>query len=151
MKYDVKSVLTTDQIVLGMDATDRYDLIRQAARLLQDTTDVVRDLDQLVADAIDREEELATGIEHGVAMPHARTRAVTGLRAAFIRPRNPVDFGSPDGGESDIIFFSAIPMDNVDAYLHLTASLVRRLHNPRVLDQLRDAQSPDDVLRTLTD
>lgn len=141
-------VLRPDTVFLDLDAPDRFVLIREvSARLGREST--VTDTDQLARDAILREEELSTGIDHGIAMPHARSDAVTRLTCAFVRPARPVDFGSADGRPCDLIFFSAVPRACVDQYLHFTAAVVRRLQGDGVVNQLRDAESAEQIISAL--
>ncbi|MCB2213664.1 PTS sugar transporter subunit IIA [bacterium] len=140
--------LTDDNVFLGVEASDRYELIREVAKRLGQIEDV-SDVKQLAEDAIQREKELSTGIDRGIAMPHARTNAVSQLICAFVRPAQPIDFGSEDGKPCDLIFFSAVPRKCVDQYLHFTAGIVRQLQKPGAREGLRSAQNAKDVLSAL--
>ncbi|MBS1261550.1 MAG: PTS system mannose-specific EIIBCA component [Calditrichaeota bacterium] len=137
-----------ENLFFDLDAADRFELIRQVTGRLEGR-DGVLDAKELARDAITREQELSTGIDRGVAMPHARTNAVGALICAFVRPVQPIDFGSADGKPCDLIFFSAVPRRCVDQYLHLTAAIVRRLQQDNVIDRLRGARSASDVLAAL--
>jgi len=146
--FNLADVLTSDTIFFDMKGDTRSDLIRRICERLADRDEVVS-AERMAEAAIEREEELPTGIEKGIALPHARTNAVKKLVCAFIRPATPIDFSSPDGEPSDLIFFSAIPTDCVDEYLRLTAGLIRKLHTPGVIDELRNANTTSDILKAL--
>jgi mannitol/fructose-specific phosphotransferase system IIA component (Ntr-type) len=145
---NLKEKLHQGNVFLDVDVVDRFDVIRLIAGRLKDH-EVVGDISQLAEDAINREEELSTGIDRGIAMPHARTNAVSDLICAFVRPANPVDFGSADGQPCDLIFFSAVPRKCVDQYLHFTAAIVRKLQRPEVLEGLRKANNAQETLTVL--
>lgn len=137
-----------ERIFFDLEASDRFEFIREVSRRLSGS-EGISDADQMAQDAIIREEELSTGIDRGIAMPHARTNAVKELICAFVRPSEPVDFGSADGKPCDLIFFSAVPRKAVDQYLHLTAAIVRRLQKNGTTEKLRAASSKEDVLDAL--
>ncbi|HEB84077.1 MAG TPA: PTS sugar transporter subunit IIA [Bacteroidetes bacterium] len=141
---DLGELLTPQHIFLDMHAEDRFSLIRRICENLN-SDPVVRNAETLAEAAITREEEMSTGIENGVALPHARTNAVTHLLLAFVRPERPLDFSAPDSQPVDLVFFSAVPPRCVDEYLKLTASIVRLLQKPGVVDGLRAADTPEAV------
>ncbi|MCB2200481.1 PTS sugar transporter subunit IIA [bacterium] len=146
--FHLPDVLRRENIFFDLPGTTSSELIRNIAAKLAEC-DEIRDADKMALAAIEREEELPTGIESGIALPHARTDAVRKLLCAFARPANPINFESPDGKPCDLVFFAAVPTDGVDDYLHLTASLIRKLHHTDVADQLRNANSADDILKVL--
>lgn len=145
---NLREKLSVENVFLEIDAKDRFDLIQQVAKKLA-VREEVSDSGSLAEAALQREEELSTGIDRGIAMPHARTDAVSGLICAFVRPKNPIDFGSADGRPCDLVFFSAVPRKFVDQYLHFTAAIVRKLQKSEILEGLRSAKTPTDVLTAL--
>jgi|GEM_PF-2620852 len=148
INFDLSQVIKKENIFFDVDASDAQDLIGKVARKLAEHEDI-SNTDRLIDDAITREAELPTSLDNGIAMPHARCSAVDKLICAFVRPRNPLDFKSPDGNLTDIIFFSAIPANCVDEYLHLTARLVRKLNSSSTVEKLRASQTPEEVLDIL--
>lgn len=141
-------VLHHENIFFDVKGTTRTELIETIAQKLADRDEIL-DAKEMALAAIEREEELPTGIEAGIALPHARTNAVKKLLCAFIRPAQPIDFASPDGKKCDLIFFAAIPTDGVNEYLRLTASLIRKLHHTDVAELLRNANNANEVLDAL--
>ena len=148
--FNLPDTLKRENIFFDVQGATRTDLIRQIASKLADRDEIL-DAERMAQAAIAREEDLPTGIEAGIALPHARTDAVRKLLCAFIRPAHPIDFSSPDGKLCDLIFFAAIPTDGVNEYLRLTAGLIRKLHHSDVAEQLRNANSADEVLKILSD
>ncbi|MFH0883129.1 MAG: PTS sugar transporter subunit IIA [bacterium] len=142
------TLLTDDVIFLDMNAADRMDVIRQVADNLKDNEAVIN-VDRLVEDAVKREEELPTGLEHGIAMPHARTNAVRHILCAYVRLVEPLDFQAPDGKLCDLVFFSAVPPEGLDSYLHITAALVRKLSREDIREALRQAENSEQVIELL--
>ncbi len=144
----LKNSLRPETVFLDIEADDCFTLIREISNKIN-RENLVIDSERLAEDAITREQEMPTGINAGIALPHARTSAVSRMVLAFARPAKPVDFSSPDGNPSDLILFSAIPLDCIDEYLKITAHLVRRLSRQEVASDLRNAKTPGEVLELL--
>jgi mannitol/fructose-specific phosphotransferase system IIA component (Ntr-type) len=141
-------LITPDDILFDVSVNDRFELIREISRRL-DGSDGVLDPNQLAEDAINREQELATGLERGLAMPHARTNSVNRLICKVLRLKTPVSFDAPDGSLADIIIFSAVPPKGLDDYLHLVAAIVRRVSHDEVRDSLRRAKNAEELHNAL--
>jgi Kef-type K+ transport system membrane component KefB/mannitol/fructose-specific phosphotransferase system IIA component (Ntr-type) len=79
-----------------------------------------------------REEISATGIGHGVAIPHAR---VPGLKSSIIAvglSEGGVDFDAPDGLPAHVILMLLTPADDPEAQLDFSSAIARRFRDPQV-------------------
>ncbi|SDQ12468.1 PTS fructose transporter subunit IIABC [Microbacterium sp. cf332] len=136
--------------LVSLDAplgTDKKDVIRALARLVaaQGRAD---DADALADDAIAREAKDETGLPGGIAIPHAKSAAVTRASLAFARLKPGVDFGAPDG-PADLVFLIAAPADAAEAHLAVLSRLARSLMQDTFTADLRAARTADDVVRTV--
>ena len=75
----------------------------------------------------DREREGSTGIESGVALPHARTAAVDRMVCAFGISRAGIDFGAMDGKPSHFFAMVLMPPNASTEYTRLIGALARAL------------------------
>ncbi len=115
------ALITTDLVRLDADlGPDKHDTIRALARIVGDA-DRAADVQQLVADALAREETSATGLPGGIAIPHCRTAGVTEPTLAFVRLAPPVDFGAKDGA-ADLAFLICAPQGGDNTHLQLLTS-----------------------------
>ncbi|MDR7186354.1 MULTISPECIES: fructose-specific PTS transporter subunit EIIC [Microbacterium] len=103
------------------------------------------DAEALYADAWAREEKDETGLPGGIAIPHAKSAAVTTPSLAFARLNPGVDFGAPDGA-ADLVFLIAAPADAAEAHLAVLSKLARSLMQADFTSGLRAASSDDDVV-----
>nr|WP_274636444.1 fructose PTS transporter subunit IIA [Microbacterium bovistercoris] len=103
------------------------------------------DADALFADAWAREQQDETGLPGGIAIPHAKSPAVTEPALAFARLKPGVDFGADDG-PADLVFLIAAPADAAEAHLAVLSKLARSLMQDEFTSQLRAAATPDDVV-----
>lgn len=100
--------LTEQTVKVRLDAVGKEDAIREMAVLLA-RSGRVADVDELVATALRREEQGSTGLGEEIAIPHAKTDAVTAPVVGFARSAEGVEWGSPDGTKARLVFMIAVP------------------------------------------
>lgn len=122
----------------------KHDVIRSLATLLGDGGRA-DDVDRLVTDACSREQLSATGLAGGIAIPHCRTTGVDEPTLAFARLAPGVDFGASDG-PADLVFLVTAPAGGGADHLQILTRLARALVKPAFPDELRRAESADDVV-----
>ncbi|MFI1955622.1 fructose-specific PTS transporter subunit EIIC [Streptomyces xinghaiensis] len=101
----------------------------------------VTDLDGFLADVAAREEQMPTGLEGGIGIPHCRSAHVTEPTLAFGRSETGVDFGAADG-PADLIFLIAAPAGGDADHLSILSTLARRLMDDSFTGALRTAADP---------
>jgi len=128
---------------VGLGA-DKAAVIRSlAARVVSEGR--ATDADALFADAWAREQKDETGLPGGIAIPHAKSAAVTQASLAFARLAPGVDFGAPDG-PADLVFLIAAPEGAAEAHLAVLSKLARSLMQDDFTSGLRAAKTNDDVV-----
>ncbi|WIX99555.1 fructose PTS transporter subunit IIA [Amycolatopsis mongoliensis] len=130
-------LITADLVDLALDATDKNATVRGLAQRLV-SAGRVTDLDLFLKDVAAREEQMATGLEGGIGIPHCRSAAVTAPTLAFGRSAAGVDFGAPDG-PATLIFLIAAPEGGGSDHLQVLAALARRLVRVEFKQHLLDA------------
>ena len=140
-------IITADLVDLGLVASDRADATNQLAlRLAKDGR--VTDLDGFLADVRAREEQMPTGLEGGIGIPHARSAHVTTPSLAFGRSSAGVDFGAADG-PAHLVFLIAAPEGGGSDHMTILASLARRLVHQSFKDALAGAADPQSVVHII--
>jgi PTS system fructose-specific IIC component len=133
--------------LVSLDAAlggDKSEVIRAlAARVVAEGR--ATDAQALFDDAWAREEKDETGLPGGIAIPHAKSAAVTTPSLAFARLKPGVDFGAPDGA-ADLVFLIAAPADAAEAHLAVLSKLARSLMQADFTAGLRAAATDDEVV-----
>ncbi|SJM60573.1 fructose-specific PTS transporter subunit EIIC [Gulosibacter sp. 10] len=135
------------QLDIDLGAT-KQDVIREMAALVAASGRA--DAEGLAADALAREEQGATGMGNGIAIPHCRSAAVKQATLAFVRLKPAVDFDSADG-PADLAFMIAAPDGAHDDHLVLLARLAGKLVHADFLAALREATEPEQVVALVED
>lgn len=137
-------LITVDLVDLDLTGSDRHEATGSLVARLVDQGRVT-DAQGFLADVRAREEQMPTGIEGGIGIPHARSAHVTEPTLAFGRSKAGVDFGSADG-PADLIFLIAAPSGAGQDHMKVLSALARRLVHQSFRDALRTASTPDDVV-----
>ncbi|MFF4018170.1 fructose-specific PTS transporter subunit EIIC [Streptomyces sp. NPDC001843] len=141
--------LTERTVKVRLEAVGKEDAIREMAVLLA-RSDRVADVDELVAAALRREEEGTTGLGEEIAVPHAKTDAVTAPVVGFARSPEGVEWGSLDGTKARLVFMIAVPEAAAgDEHLRILALLSRKLMDAGFRERLAAAETESAVLGVL--
>lgn len=139
-------VLAVDRIAIDLSVSSKKSLLEKASELLASAPDGA-DVRQIFESLCQRERLGSTGLGHGVAIPHGRVSGQTGVAAALIRLRTPIDFDAPDQDRVDLFFALAVPDQCSDVYLRLLADIAERLGDSRQRERLRTADQADELLK----
>ncbi len=139
------SIITSELVSLDqIRASTPREVIQAVAEHIA-TTDRASDSQALFNDAWSREQESATGMPGGFAIPHCRTSAISAPTLAFARLASPVDFGSSDG-PADLVFFIAAPEGANQDHLKILSALATYLMRDEFVESLRNASSAQRVV-----
>ncbi|MFI8631800.1 fructose-specific PTS transporter subunit EIIC [Microbacterium sp. NPDC077663] len=131
---------------LGADKRAVIDALAQRVAAQGRATDGAR----LAEDAWAREEKDETGLPGGIAIPHAKSAAVTQASLAFARLTPGVDFGAEDGG-ADLVFLIAAPDTAAEEHLAVLSKLARSLMRDDFTAGLRAARNAEEVVAIVRD
>ncbi|MDD3746497.1 MAG: fructose-specific PTS transporter subunit EIIC [Anaerostipes sp.] len=96
-----------------------------------------------------REATGTTGIGGGIAIPHAKNKAVKNASLAAMTVPDGVDYEAMDGEPSKVFFMIAAPAEGSDVHLEALSRLSTILMDPAFLDSLIGATSKDEFLKLI--
>ena len=89
-------IISLDSTIVGLESDSKEAIIEELVGCLQIGT-AITDREKVLQAVLDREKIMSTGIGDGIAIPHGKSDAVTGLAAALGIHKRGVDFESLDG------------------------------------------------------
>ena len=147
----MEEILTVEQIIPGLKASDRSGVIHAMVNHVTDL-DLVQDQAWLEAALAARERLVPTTVPEGVAFLHARRRAADKFPKQFIAmarsPKGAV-FGPPDMGKTHIFFLLALRNDAL--HLRWLSRLAWIVRNPGRMSRLLEADSAKAIHATMLD
>jgi fructose-specific phosphotransferase system IIA component len=142
--------LSPESIFLDISGKDKSDVISKIVHRMKQRK-VIDDEKDFIKEVFQREALGCTAIGSGVAIPHARTRAVNRIIIAFARLSSGVDFGADDHEPVRLLFVLGTPPDAVGEYLKVLAKLSKLLKEEDTRARLMKAKSTKDVTNILED
>jgi PTS system nitrogen regulatory IIA component len=131
-------LLAADRIAMLVEPGNRDSVLDAAARLL--SSEDAPETTAAIGNSLRTRERLgSTAIGHGIAIPHGRSNAYGEARGAFLRLREPVEFGASDGEPVDLVFAMTVPEHFAQQHLQLLSELAERFADPAFRAALRAA------------
>jgi mannitol/fructose-specific phosphotransferase system IIA component (Ntr-type) len=144
---DLSSLLTVEQIVPRMAATERWGAILELVDVLVKVDKVRPEDHEVVLNALkQREETMSTGIGFGIAIPHASSDRVGEVVAAFGRSPGGIEFDSLDNAPVRFIVLFVVPRDQFQMHLRTLAAIAKLLNDRSVREALSTAATAEDIL-----
>ena len=141
----ITELLKKEAVKINVVANDKDDAIVQLVKLHTDAGNVNNP--EVYKEAIlAREEEGTTGMPGGIAIPHARTSAVTNAGLAAITVPGGVDFKATDGSKSDLLFMIAAPENSNNLYMEVLSKLAVMLVDEDFVKDLKSSKTPEEFL-----
>lgn len=151
-KPQLATFLRHDLLTVNLTGESKPEIIDELLALMAHSG-VLTKVDEARAAILAREEQMSTGMEHGVAIPHARTDTVGELVCAIGVKRDGIDYGSLDNEPSTIFVLTLTPTSAAAPHVQFMALITRALNaegRVRALaattkDELLDALLSKDV------
>ena len=96
-----------------------------------------------------REKLGSTAIGEGIAIPHCRINECAEAAGCLLTLQEPIDFGSTDGRDVDVIFVLLVPEEATQAHLNLLAALARSFSNADLCSRVRQTLDPEELRQLL--
>lgn len=141
----ITELLCASSIALNTHPANKAEAIDTLAALMN-KAGKLNDLDAYKKEVWKREEESTTGIGDGVAIPHARSKAVKKPGLAAITVSEGVEYESLDGKPAHLLFMIAAPEEGGNLHLQALAKLSGMLMDETFRQQLLQAQTPEEFL-----
>ena len=141
-------LLDSSCIVLELQADTKEGVIEELVDVL-DRTGRITDRTAVLDAVMERESAMSTGLEEGLAVPHAKSGAVSTLTAAMGIKRDGLDFESADGKPTTIVFLLIAELNNPGPHVRALAKIARLLSDPQIRVALVNVKSADEILATI--
>ncbi|MDW8465558.1 MAG: PTS sugar transporter subunit IIA [Chloroherpetonaceae bacterium] len=141
----LSDIISEKYIQIGLEAKLKNDLIEKML-MLAFTHPAVLDKAKLRSDVLKREKEMTTGIGKNVALPHAKTSAVSAPLLAFAVLKKEVEFAAIDDEPVKLVFLLATPEQMLTQHLKLLSRISRVVGSDAMREKLMRAESPAEVV-----
>ncbi|UOQ87487.1 PTS fructose transporter subunit IIABC [Gracilibacillus salinarum] len=141
----ITELLGKELIILEAEAQTKEQIIEELANQLGNNH-YLHDQKQFTQAIWDRENQTSTGIGDHVAIPHAKTKAVSKPAIAFARSKDGIDYDSLDGQPTHLFFMIAASEGANNDHLQTLSRLSTLLMDEDFRNQLMEANSIDELI-----
>lgn len=141
----ITDLMSKEAIKIHGHASSKMDAIEKMVSLM-DKQGNVSDKEVYKEAVIERENLSTTGMVDGIAIPHARTSAITHAGIAAMTLPEGVNYQSMDGQPTTLIFLIAAPDNGDNVHLQVLSELSTLLMDHDFCEDLKNAGSPEEFL-----
>lgn len=136
-------------INLNLKGNTKSEIIDELVEMLN-AAGKLNDKEEYKKQILKRESQSSTGLEEGIAIPHAKTAAVKIPSIAFGLSKNGVDYESLDGEPSKLFFMIAAPANASDTHIEILSKLTTMLLDDDIRERLLEVKTPQEVIEILS-
>lgn len=147
----ITDFLVENRIVFGLKSKNKEEVLKEMAELFLTSNDIIKEgmFDTFVEDLIERENLTSTGMQDGIAIPHAKSPAVEKLALSLAIVPEGIDFDSFDSEPSKLFFMIASPENIKREHLDLLQKISKLSYEEEILEDLINATDKSEVIKLL--
>lgn len=145
---DFPDHLLPDSVLLAPAVSDKWKLLESMVQAVSGSWDMSPEIREACHKCVfAREESASTGMEAGIAVPHAAVDGLEHLVISMAIMPEGLEFASLDGKPAQVIVMILVPKKEKLIHLQTLTEVARRLANADFRAQLLQAGSPADVIQ----
>ena len=141
--------MVAEEIVkIPLESQDKPDVLRELVQILKDAGEI-DDFDTVLNAVQEREDKGSTGLEKSIAVPHAKTVAVSSLKLAIGVAPEGIDFDALDKQPSKLFFLLIAAPDQSGPHVEALAEIAKLSRSDAFCRALVKADSAAEVVELL--
>src|SRR5206468_6369689 len=137
---DLGDILTPEQIITDLQATNRWEAIDELITNLVTTGKIKPEHHDAIASVVKkRESSMSTGIGFGIGIPHASTDLIYEVVGSLGRSKRGVNFDALDNQPVNLVMLFLVPQGQFQKHLHTLANIAKLLHKKEFRQALEEA------------
>jgi len=149
MELSLTELINEELINRKFRGTTKQEVLQEVVRMV-DLDNRLDSKDLYYEKILEREEEFTTGVGYGIAIPHAKTKAVIKPTIVILKLSKAIDWESLDGKPVDLVIGLAVPeKEGNNTHLKIISKLSMKLMEQDFRQDLKNAKSDKEVLKLM--
>ncbi|WP_130805921.1 PTS sugar transporter subunit IIA [Senegalia massiliensis] len=149
MELSLTELINEGLINRKFHGTTKEEVLQEVVRMV-DYDNRLDSKDLYYEKILEREEEFTTGVGYGIAIPHAKTKAVIKPTIVILKLSKAIDWESLDGKPVDLVIGLAVPeKEGNNTHLKIISKLSMKLMEQDFRQDLKNAKSDKEVLKLM--
>ncbi len=136
--------IKTELVKVELESNTKEDVITELLELMSKSVKI-GDINKVKDLIIEREEQMPTGLNANLAIPHARTDLVENLVCVIGIKKEGIDFGADHDQKSKIIVLTLCPLESPAPYLQFLSAIMTAFSSDKI-KVILDSHSSDELV-----
>jgi len=145
----ITQYLPLEAIIPRLGGKSKFDVLKEMVDAMLELG-YISDASEAEREILSREAKMTTGIGHGIAVPHARTKTADKLRVVLARHPEGLDWGSVDGKPIHFAVLLVSPPEGHGPHLQFLAAIARLLSDEDTQRKLLAVHTAKGILNALS-
>jgi len=145
---DLLALVCPECTTIDLKGQTKQEIITELVDLLAARNKLL-DRNLVLADVLEREKTMSTGMAHGIALPHGKTEGVDEMVVAVGIKKTGIDFDSVDGEKSRLFIMVASPKKHTGPHLQFLAAIGSILEDTATCEAVINSASPEEAAKIL--
>lgn len=141
--------ISKDLVFIIDDAGDKPTFLKKVVSLVQERYPAL-DKDRLLGRLMEREEQVTTGIGHGVAIPHAAVDGLESTLCVVAQVPGGIDFQALDASPVHVIFLLLSPPGSTGTHIRLLARIARLVDEETFVLRMAQAHGAEELYEVVS-
>lgn len=142
-------IITPTTISTNLKGRTKTEILQELTILLANSGQVCN-WETVLQDITTRELTMSTGMQNGIALPHAKTDGVRELCIAVGIHKEGIDFQSLDNKPAKLFVMIASPKHSAAPHLQCIAAITGLLRNAETVEKILQAETPEEIAKLIT-
>lgn len=142
---NIADMIDEKLVSFGFEAANKDEVLKGVGKMMYDAGKVT-DLQKYIDGLYQREEEFATGMGNGVAIPHCKSDCVKDAAFTLVKLKKPVEWGSLDDQPVDYVIMLAAPDSSDNVHLKMLSQVAANLMDDDFREGLKDATDMGQII-----
>lgn len=142
--HDPGDILAKENIFLDVTAASRDEVLNYLANKAKELN-LASNTSAVLTKYLAREDEGSTGMEQGIAIPHAQDESITKSAMLVLKLKQPVKWKTFDDKPVDTIISFLIPEEDSGNHLQYLSNTAKLLTHQQFIDSLHSANTVDEI------
>ncbi|MDR0502757.1 MAG: cation:proton antiporter [Treponema sp.] len=146
---DILALLDPECFAIELLGATKEEIITELVDILA-VADILLDRDMVLADVLEREQTMSTGMNNGIALPHAKTDGIAYTAVAVGIKKEGAYFESMDGKPSRLFILVVSPKKSIGSmHVQFLAAVGAILRDEAVLEAVINSATPHDAVELM--
>ncbi len=145
----LRDVLSPDLVTIDLQGDSKKSIIESLITLIE-RSGAIKDRELALSDVLSHENETSTGMENGIAIPHAKSGSVDQLVACVGVSKKPIEFECLDRKPARIFVMTLSPVDGTGPHVRFLAEIARLLKEKSVRKRVLKAATNEELFEVFT-